>query len=272
MIDVLRAHLAGVAADQRFNALREYLQRLVLQALDDASYRKNLAFVGGTALRIIYGTPRFSEDLDFSLLQPQGYDTARLNQRLLRDLERRGLPVDSSPVKDEKTVASFFIRFRDLLAPLKLAAAEGQKLSIKLEVDKRPPAGAHVEETLLPEPVICLVNHYDLPSMFATKLHAFLFRRYDKGRDYYDVFYFLGKKVQPSLNLFQNAVRQTHPEMQFPDLAALWEAVAKKAESLDEKQALKDVRPFLLNAADERFITKAYLLKAIDQARRQSAQ
>src|SRR5258708_6007963 len=147
MIDALRAQVGAAAPEHRLNQLREYLQRLILQGMDDAGYRKHLAFVGGTALRIIYGTGRFSEDLDFSLVGPRGYHTEALNKALLKHLQRMGLGVDSSAVKDEKTVASFFLRFKELLAPLGLSAMPEQEVSIKLEVDKKPPAGPSVKYT-----------------------------------------------------------------------------------------------------------------------------
>lgn len=59
MIDPIRKHLETLPSHQRLNGLREYLQRLLLQGIDDGGYRKKLAFTGGTALRIIYGTARF---------------------------------------------------------------------------------------------------------------------------------------------------------------------------------------------------------------------
>lgn len=265
MIDVLREHISKVLPSHRQNALREYLQWLLLQAMDDGGYRRHLAFTGGTCLRLIFKTRRFSEDLDFSLTHRRGYDTFALQETLLQRIRRLGMRAEGSPVKDNKIVTSFFIHFEELLYLLNLSPQKTQKLSIKIEVDKNPPTGAKVEEFLFQDPVPFLVNHLDLPSLFATKLHAFLFRRYDKGRDYYDLFFFLGRRVMPSLKLFQMAVRQTHPELIFSTYSDLFDAVRRKLEGMNQKAVLRDVAPFLLLKSEERFLTKPILLKALDQ-------
>ncbi len=163
-------------------------------------------------------------------------------------------------------IDSFFLRFGGLLHSLKLSPIKTEKLSIKVEVDTRPPAGGVVKEYLFQEPILFMINHYDLPSLFATKLHAFLFRGYDKGRDYYDVFFFLRKKIIPSLPLFQAAVRQTQADLVFPTLESVIEAVRNKLQGMDEKQILRDVAPFLLNPEEERFLKREFLLKSLEQA------
>ena len=265
MLDVLRAHIAKETPQQRLNAVREFLQWVILQALDDSGYRKHLAFTGGTCLRVVFGINRFSEDLDFSLVQKKGFDIRVLNQALLLRLCRLGLKVDSSPVKDVNTVASFFLRFAELLQPLGLSALKSEKLAIKFEVDMRPPKGGKVEEYLFQDPILFLINHFDLSSLFATKLHALLFRDYDKGRDYYDLFYFLRKKIVPSLVLFQAAVKQTHPDLDFPTHDSIGKAIRDKLMSMDEKKILKDVGPFLLDPGEERFLRRDMLVKSLGQ-------
>lgn len=266
MIDLLRNYLTNIEFHQRLNALREYLQWIILQAIDDVGYRKNMAFVGGTCLRIVYGTSRFSEDLDFSLLKPSDYNTYELNTAILKRLERLNLTVESTSVKDQKNVASFFIRFNNLLEPLGLTPNKNQKLSIKLEVDKRPPEGAVIEEYLFQKQIIFNINHHNLPSLFATKLHALLFRNYEKGRDYYDLLFFLGKKTKPILDLFQNAVKQTHPDIIFPDMESVVKAVHNKIENMDTKRIINDIQPILLNPEEAKFLTKDILLKSLKQA------
>jgi len=263
MIEPLRDAIQSLPAHQRLNGAREYLQRLLLQALDQEGLRKQLAFTNGTALHLIFGTQRFSEDLDFSLIEPKSYTTKPISDALERRLRQSGLRPEIWNYKDEKTIASFSIRFADLLHPLGLSPNKTQKLSIKFEVDKRPPLGGEVEETLIQNPFLFLSTHYTLPSLFATKLHAILFRRYIKGRDYYDLLFYLGKKVRPSLKLFQNAVKQTHPDQLFPSLRQVYEALQKKIGSIDDPVMRRDVEPFLLNPEESRFIRKDIMLKAL---------
>lgn len=266
MIEVLRSYISGQDPQHRMNALREYLQWLTLQALDDSGYRKHLAFTGGTCLRVVFGINRFSEDLDFSLVQRNGFDIRVLNDDVLRRLVLLGLKAESGPIKDANTVQSFFLRFGELLQPLGLSAMKSEKLAIKFEVDTRPPKGGRIEEYLFQDPILFLINHFDLPSLFATKLHALLFRGYDKGRDYYDLFYFLRKKTVPSLALFQAAVKQTNPELSFPTQESIISAIREKLEGMDEKKILRDVGPFLLEPGEERFLKRDMLMGSLRQA------
>ncbi len=266
MLEVLKNHADGFAPHQRMNATREYLQWIILQLLDDTGYRKHLAFTGGTCLRVVFGIGRFSEDLDFSLVQPKGFDLRALNEAVLRRLELMGLAAESSPAKDKNTVGSFSLKFAGVLQHLGLSPMKSEKLSIKFEVDTRPPAGGVVSEFLFQEPILFMINHFDLPSLFATKIHALLFRGYDKGRDYYDLFFYLRKKTLPSLSLFQAAVKQTHPQLNFPSLDSVFTAIRKKLSEADEKKILRDVGPFLLDPGEERFLKKDVLLMSLRQA------
>ncbi len=204
--------------------------------------------------------------MDFSLVDSKGYSTATLSQLLKRHAKRLGLQAGVFKLSDEKTVGSFFLRFEELLHPLGLTLNRSQKLSIKMEVDKRPPAGGDIEETLLQEPMMFLTNHYTLSSLFSTKLHAILFRPYVKGRDYFDLLYYLGKKMRPKLSYFQNAAKQTHPELKFPDMASVHQALRHKLENLDEGKVRRDVEPFLLEPTQGRYLTKAILLKALEKS------
>lgn len=266
MIEVLRSHISTKPAEQKLNVLREYLQWLILQALDDSGYRQKLSFTGGTCLRVVYGINRFSEDLDFSLVQKQGFNLRDLHEALLRRLTLMGIKPESSPFKDHNTVVSFFLRFGGLLHPLGLSALKNEKLAIKFEVDTHPPSGANVIEYLFQDPIVFMINHFDLPSLFTTKLHALLFRGYDKGRDYYDLFYFLRKKTMPTLTLFQAAVKQTNPGLKFPTMDSIFECVREKLNGMDEKNILRDVSPFLLDSGEQRFLKRTVLLKSLEQA------
>lgn len=267
MIDAIRATLSSLPAPQRLNGLREYLQWMVLQALDESGHRAPLIFTGGTCLRVVHGIARFSDDLDFSLAQKKRWNLGKVREDLLTHLKRRGIEVEASNVNAEgRAVGSFWIQFPKLLFPLGLSSQRTQKLSLKFEVDQNPPKGGHVEEYFRQAPLPFLVNHYDLPSLFATKAHALLFRGFDKGRDYYDFLFFLGRKIKPNLKLFQNAVRQTHSNLSFETPESLWSAIRIKIEAMDQSLILRDVRPFLLNPDEERFLTKPLLLKALAQA------
>ena len=76
-------------------------------------------------------------------------------------------------------------------------------------MDTNPPKGGRTAETPLNKTYIFSVRHFDLPSMLATKLHACFYRKYTKGRDFYDLVWYLGRKVFPNLELLNNAIQQT---------------------------------------------------------------
>ncbi|MDP2790426.1 MAG: nucleotidyl transferase AbiEii/AbiGii toxin family protein, partial [Rectinemataceae bacterium] len=88
--DALRLAKSAHDPIEAGNLLREYVQARILGSLHESRAFESLSFVGGTALRFLYALPRFSEDLDFSLETPDGYDAARWLKKLKRDLEFQG--------------------------------------------------------------------------------------------------------------------------------------------------------------------------------------
>lgn len=131
------------------NRAREYLQALILSSLQRAGAFVPLAFQGGTALRFLYAIRRFSEDLDFSLERPdRGYDFASYLRAVQGDLLREGYEVEVR-ANDRRIVNSAFVSFPGLLFNLALSPHRKESLSVKIEVDTRPPAGAILETTLV---------------------------------------------------------------------------------------------------------------------------
>ncbi|MFC2079826.1 nucleotidyl transferase AbiEii/AbiGii toxin family protein, partial [Candidatus Bipolaricaulota bacterium] len=173
-------------SERRKNVLREYLQAHILFSLQAGRAFEQLAFVGGTALRFLYGLRRYSEDLDFSLERSEAYDFPRLLGRIESDLTQAGFEVTMHP-HEGTPVHSAFVRFPGLLAECGLSPHPTQKLSIKIEVDTSPPAGATLQTTVINRDFLLALQHHDLPSLMAGKLHAVLSRRYTKGRDIYDL-------------------------------------------------------------------------------------
>lgn len=190
---------------------REYLQARILQMLQEAGSFRNWAFAGGTSLRFIYSIPRFSEDLDFSVIdtsKPANFREA-LN-RVKSGFDKEAYQV-SLTIKDEKTVASAFVKFPGLPRELGLSPHTSQALSVKVELDLNPLQGAGYETTLVRRHVVLNILHYDKPSLFAGKLHALLTRKYTKGRDIYDLIWYLTDKSlqEPNFILLNAALEQT---------------------------------------------------------------
>jgi hypothetical protein len=192
------------------HALREYIQNYVLWLMQREGLNTRLFFMGGTALRFLWHIGRFSEDLDFSAgpdWEPEGFTGAM--RKIENGLAAAGYDVYLH-LRKEKTVQRAVFRFAELLAELGLVGRREQKLSIALEIDTKPPGGATGAKTLVNVHIPVLIQHHDLPSLLAGKAAAILTREYIKGRDYFDLFWFLSKwpELEPNPLMFRNALAQ----------------------------------------------------------------
>lgn len=247
------------------NLAREYLQALILQSLQRAGAMTALAFHGGTALRFLFSLPRFSEDLDFALEgNPSAYDVRASLQSIRKDLEAQGYTI-TLKVNDGKTVHSAFVRFPNLLFDLSLSPHRDEVLAVKLEVDTNPPAGARLATSLVRRHVLLNVQHHDQSSLLAGKLHAVLQRPYFKGRDLYDMLWYLSDKEwpAPNLDLLNHALKQTSWAGEILSLQNWREVVRRKIESTPWEQALDDVRPFIALPDDLELLTRENLLNLL---------
>jgi hypothetical protein len=259
MKEYIRELLAREAPDlnRRRNLVREYLQARMLQILVDQSAFREWAFLGGTALRFLYGLQRFSEDLDFSLnRQDTSHTIVPYVEGVCTAFRAEAYAIDHK-IREENTVKSALIKFRGLLYELGLSMQPDEVFMIKVEVDSRPPAGAGTEISIARRHVESRLLHYDPASLLAGKLHAVLSRVYTKGRDLYDLMWYLSDRRWPAPNLIllNNALRQTGwngPEL----LADTWrKIIADRLEQLDWGRAVNDVRPFLERPQDAALLT-----------------
>jgi hypothetical protein len=246
------------------NRLREALQARILSALQRAGAMVPLAFQGGTALRFLYSIRRYSEDLDFALERPdRGYDFMTYLRRVRTDLGQENLETEIK-ASDRRVVHSAFVSFPGLLADLGLSPHRDEKLSVKLEVDTRPPAGAVLETSVIRRFATLQLQHHDKSSLLAGKLHAILQRPYPKGRDLYDLIWYLSDRAWPAPNLMllNNALRQTGWNEPLDE--ATWKAqVAEKIRGLDWERVTSDVRPFLEDAREIDLVTRENVLSLL---------
>ncbi len=264
MKELLRQKLAAFGSrEDKLNFVREFLQELILQIIDRKGYFKNLAFVGGTALRTIYDLPRFSEDLDFSLVNAKGFTFERMLVELRKELELSGFAVEEALGK-EKTVQSDFIKFKGLPYDLGLSEHKNEKLFIKLEIDAVPPPGFVSKIVMINKNFLFKVRSYELPSLFAGKLHAVLFRKYAKGRDYYDLLWFMTRKTPVNYELLTHAAAQTEKEASPMNRETLKRLLVGKIDHVDFKHIRNDVRSFLANKEESEYFRKEYFLAALE--------
>lgn len=252
MMSHLLQQLEGVAPKARENAAREYLQVYVLRLLHERGAMANFAFVGGTALRLLYRLPRFSEDLDFSALPERGareIPVEELFRGITSDLQAAGYRMTVKG-KQPKTVAQAWLRFDGLPAACGWTTDPRLGLSLRVEIDLRPPAGARAETTLIQRFFPLALRHHDPPSLFAGKLHAILARPWAKGRDWFDLVWYLTERrgLEPNEKFLANALAQTgHDEI---DPGRWRSAVLARLRSLDWKAVLADLRPFVERPSD----------------------
>lgn len=266
MIEALKQELAGGGSlEDKTNRAREFLQVLALKSLSDQDAFSNIAFIGGTALRIVFGLRRFSEDLDFSVVSSVGYDFGALCGGLEKVFRLNGLNAVLEKDRD-KTVNSAFLTFPGLPYALGLSGHKQEKLAIKLKIDTKPPAGWKMQTTVLNKTYLFSVAHYDLPSMFAGKLHASFYRRYTKGRDIYDLFWYLGRKVRPNFEMLNNAVAQSQGKAPGVNAGNFKEFMLDGAAKIDMGAAKKDVEIFLEDKSELRLFSKDVLAAAINSA------
>lgn len=243
----------ATAYEHKLNILREYLQVYILRILNQKKFFDNHAFVGGTALRLIYDLPRYSEDLDFTQISAPAKSFEELILNLKHELVSAGYQVNMR-YNDVATVHNAWINFDELLFEAGISQHHNQKLSIKIEIDTNPPLGGIVENTIINKFFPTSIASYQLSSLFSGKLHAIFCRSYQKGRDFYDLVWYLTKNVAPNLLLLNNALKQTSSLL--PELSeSNWrQLLLAKIKDSDLSKARKDVKDFLFHPEDVELI------------------
>lgn len=267
LLDIVRGANSPVLGR---NLAREYLQARILLALQEAGAMIPLAFQRGSALRFVFGLPRFSEDLDFALERSDrgGFELAGAGERVLAHLRREGYEVVMKR-KTERVVESLMIGFTGLLYEAGLSAHGSERLRIRVEVDTKPPAGAHLTTTIVRRHALLNLQHHDRSSLLAGKLHAILQRTWTKGRDLFDLFWYLSDPTWPGPNLplLNNALQQTGWDGPRLEESTWKRVVHDRVESLDWKAAERDVAPFLEPGPAVRLFGRKNLLQLLEQSR-----
>lgn len=263
--------------EETLAALREIMQEIVLAGLSRGDFFKKAAFYGGTALRIFYGLDRYSEDLDFSLLEKDlGFSLQPYFPAIQTEFEAVGLRVKlTEKVKRHKTpIESAFLKSETLWQELiledivkQIGIKSNRNIKIKIEVDKNPPLQFETEEKLLVRPFSFYVKCFDLPSLFAGKMHALLFRKWQnrvKGRDWYDMEWYIRKSVPLNLTHFLQRAKDTGDwekdeitKEEFMDL------LTKKINLTSIEAVKKDIYPFVNEPEKLNIWNTAYFLDLI---------
>lgn len=240
--------------------VREILQQTALLGLERHGFFEHAAFYGGTALRILYGLDRFSEDLDFTLLTPnKNFDFTPFLEGMRKELASFGFYMDvTKKAKNvESSVVSAFMKMNTIELYLAIGdekqarnAVHNEKVQIKLEVDIDPPASARYENQLVLNPVTFYVLSLHKSDLFAGKMSAILYRAWKgrvKGRDWYDLIWYVQNKIPLSLNYLEACMRQSGNLVAGQSLTKtlLIELLNAKIQSIDWESAKADMRSFI---------------------------
>jgi len=266
----VKEHLLALAGDRkdpraRLNLVREYLQAHILRSVHSAGAFAALAFQGGTALRFLYGLRRFSEDLDFTLERPEHDRGLEYWARLVkRDFELSGYDVEAT-VRTARNVHAAHVKFPGLLRDTGLSRERDAKLMIRIEIDTRPPAGAILETRLITRYFPIAFRVHDLSSCMAGKIHALLARRYAKGRDLFDLAWYLTRpdRSSPNIELLANALAQTGWRGPAVGPGTWRQILLERVTSLDWSTAIRDVEPFLEDPGDRQLLERDTILQEL---------
>lgn len=238
--------------EQEENALKEIAQEIILYGLSVAGLFEEAMFQGGTALRILYQLPRFSEDMDFILNEPSPQFTWKKYINSIEETckEYGIVPTITDRSKTDNVIKKLFIKddsFGKILN-LNFKKPMNKKILIKLEIDVNPPLGSTKKIQYLDFPLDYAVVTQGMSSSFASKSHALLCRSYAKGRDWYDFLWYITQGTIPNFNLLSNAINQMGPwQGQGLNVTPNWylNELSKKINLIDWNQAKADVERFL---------------------------
>ena len=236
------------------NVLHEVMQQIALAGLARGGFFQRAAFYGGTCLRLLHGMRRFSEDMDFSLLAPdpafrfEDYFPAVVEEFKLagKDVEikmkYKGQPsaIESAFLKESSDV--FDIGF-----------TTEKRLKVKIEVDIDPPPKFATEMRTVSAPRTFWARSYTLPDLFAGKVSAALFRKWKhrvKGRDWYDVVWYIAKRVPLDLAHLVERAKESAPEADVSTPEKVLAAFDARIDAIDFENARADVEPYVMDKSE----------------------
>jgi predicted nucleotidyltransferase component of viral defense system len=230
--------------------LTEYLQSEILAVVFNSKFGSHLSFLGGTCLRFVHKIERFSEDLDFDLIKA-GLNYEELADFIGKKLRELGFPATAN-VKTREKVITVNVKFSEVMKEMGLSDMSGQKLKIKFEVDPAPNKSIRYES----KQISAYGKSFNIISntpetLFAQKILAIVFRPYQKGRDFYDLVWFLSQKnIEPNYEIFKEK------GIDIKNRLELVKFLEEQAEKSDLKQAAKDVERFLFYPEQAQWILK----------------
>jgi len=286
VIETMLAKYSPRNNSERESAIKEIIQEIALAGLSRGGFFDKAAFYGGTCLRMFHGLNRFSEDLDFALLEKDPkFSLADYYPALEKEFRSYGIEIaiEEKGQEEHKEIKSAFLKGNTLLLMMSFfpksedakRVIPNQKIKIKFEVDTDNPSGGITEYKYAMLPAPYEVQVFDEPTLFAGKIHAILCREYHsrvKGRDYYDYLFYIGKGSKFNLPYLENKLKNTGGILRDDEtltLAKAKELLKVRFQTVDYESAKKDVSPFIEDKASlaiwktELFVSTLERLQAV---------
>ena len=274
-------------ADKTYEALREILQEIVLLGLYRGGFFNEAVFYGGTALRILYGLDRFSEDLDFSLLEPnEEFDLGIYEKSIVETLQSFGFEVNIQLKNQEGVIKSAFLKGNTAQHLLNIKApddviqkyGQGRLVKIKFEVDTQPPLAFQSEKKMQLLPAPFMIHSMTIPSLFAGKVHAILCRNWSsrpKGRDWYDLVWYIANGYRVDLTHLDARLKQSCDWQEKEGIKIkedvtevfVLELLKTRIASLDIQNAKRDIEPFISDAQILDIWSREFFFGVVEQVR-----
>jgi len=256
--------------DDLTNATHEVMQQIALAGLYRGGFFDRAAFYGGTCLRIFYGSQRFSEDLDFSLLQvDEKFALEDYFDTIIAEFQALGKDViiTRKSKATQTNVESAFLKENTNIYDLQFTTEK--RIKIKIEVDTQPPPDFSTEYKLLLLPFSFMTRCYSLPDLYAGKMHAFLFRNWQnrvKGRDWYDFEFYVRNDISLNFSHLQKRTEQINALSKKDFTPYIFKRMLRERIEKTNIEAVKnDVRPFLKNPQEMEIWSTEYFLQLADR-------
>lgn len=248
------------------HAEQEVMQQIALAGLHRGGFFRHAAFYGGTCLRIFYQLPRFSEDMDFSLVEKrEDVHLENFFQSIVDEFRLSGREVEIVK-KDKKVfnrVESAFLKDNTEAYDIKFRAQK--RIKVKIELDTDPPLLFNTEQKLLLRPYSFMTRCFTLPDLFAGKMHALLYRTWKnrvKGRDWYDFEWYVRHNVPLDFTHLRSRIQDFNGED--VDKSTFMELLRAKLSSTSIEMVRRDVLPYVINPQELDIWTNEYFLQLAD--------
>ncbi len=255
------------SAKEKQNAIYEITQQVVLAGLHRGGFFDKAAFYGGTCLRLFHQLPRFSEDMDFSLLAPDNdFKFENYFQPIIDEFDSLGRKVEIKK-KEKKTfgrVDSAFLK--DTTDIYNVAFQTEKTVKVKIEVDTQPPLLFHTEQKALALPYSFMVRCFQLPDLYAGKMHALVFRNWKtrvKGRDWYDFEWYVRWNVPLDFKHLQERIREFNGTTMTKE--AFLTLLKERLSTTNIEDVKEDVRGFVINPHELDIWSNDYFLQLADR-------